>query len=271
MLASPSAVNAAEGPKQELVYEVYASGFHVVQAKLHIDLTNPKKYDIGLGADTRGFLGKIVPWNGTFESNGWVIKNGEYRPKQHKSTASWRGETDVKDYQYGKDGSFKGLTITKDDKPPEPKDVDAELTDGTIDVLTATLSMLTAYPLTNECAGESEIFDGKRRFKLAFSHKKTETLKSSKYNIYEGEASQCIVEVTPVAGNWGDKPRGWLSIQEQGRDRGTLPTVWIGQMSEDGPAVPVKIRVKTAYGTLFMHLAEYNSAETSLVAEKRKK
>jgi len=60
-----------------------------------------------------------------------------------------------------------------------------------------------------------------------------------------------------------------MSIQEQGRDRGTLPTVWVGKISEDGPAIPIKILVKTAYGSLFMHLAEYQQAGKVIVADKR--
>lgn len=271
MSASTAAFAAGEGTQQKLIYEVYASGFHVVQARLDIDLSSPKTYDISLDADTRGFLGKLVPWSGTFESNGWVMKDGSYHPKQHASSAIWKKEKDSKDYQYNKDGTFKGLTITEHDKEPEVKEVDAELTDNTIDILTATLNVLSAYPLTNVCEGEAEIFDGKRRFKQTFTHEANEQLQASKYNIFEGEAARCVVEVTPVAGDWGSKPRGWMSIQEQGRDRGSMPTVWIGKVSEKGPAVPIKIRVKTAYGTLFMHLAEFQTADQLLVADKRKK
>ena len=60
-----------------------------------------------------------------------------------------------------------------------------------------------------------------------------------------------------------------MSIQEQGRERGTMPTVWLGKIAKNAPAIPVKIRVKTAYGTLFMHLAEYQNEGQIIVAEKR--
>jgi len=51
-----------------------------------------------------------------------------------------------------------------------------------------------------------------------------------------------------------------MSIQEQGRERGTMPTVWFAKVQEGQVAVPVKVRVKTDYGTLFMHLTDYQSA-----------
>ena len=86
-------------------------------------------------------------------------------------------------------------------------------------------------------------------------------MKSSGYNLYEGSAEKCTVEVRPVAGRWHEKPRGWMSIQEQGREKGMLPTVWMAKMNENGPAVPVTVRVKTDYGTLFMHLVKYQSGD----------
>jgi hypothetical protein len=43
-----------------------------------------------------------------------------------------------------------------------------------------------------------------------------------------------------------------------------MPTIWLAQMAPGEPAVPVKIRVKTEYGTLFMHLTGYKGAGKSL-------
>ena len=79
-----------------------------------------------------------------------------------------------------------------------------------------------------------------------------------------GPAVACTVEVKPIAGKWHEKPRGWMSIQEQGREKGTMPTVWFAQMAAGEPAVPVKIRVKTEYGALFMHLTSYQGAGHTL-------
>lgn len=254
-----------------MIYEVYAGGVHAVQAKLDVEFKKNDRYDVQLFAKTRGFLAKLAPWFGTFESQGWVLKGNAYRPEQHKSTTTWRDEEEVKEYNYTKDQKFQGLLITNHGKKTYKKKVDDALTQGTTDVLTATLIAMQAVGEGKDCEGVSEVFDGKRRFEMVFNHLEREELKPSKYNIYEGEAVKCTVEVKPVAGGWHKKPRGWLSIQEQGRARGTMPTVWMGRLSEDGPAVPVKILVKTAYGNLFMHLAEYQNGKELLVAKKRSK
>jgi len=109
----------------------------------------------------------------------------------------------------------------------------------------------------------SEIFDGKRRFKLWFKDAGTETLTKSRYNIYDGVAIKCSVEVEPISGKWHEKPRGWMSIQEQGREKGILPTVWMGTVKGTDLYVPVKVRVKTDYGTLFMHLKSVDNSNST--------
>lgn len=265
---------AEAGPenRQRLVYEVYAGGIHAVQARLDMDLRKKGRYDLMLDAKTRGFLASLVPWEGTFESHGWILGDkSQHRPEQHKSTAYWRKEIDIKDYRYQKDGRFVSLSVTDEHGKKEERDLPPEVTDGTVDTLTAALEVFESYNKTGKCDGSSDVFDGKRRFKQVFRHAGEEQLEPTKYNIFKGKAAECTVEVVPVAGEWSKKPRGWMSIQEQGRERGMMPTVWIAQLNAHGPAVPVKIRVKTAYGTLFMHLAEYQSGDQLVVAEKRVK
>lgn len=240
-----------------------------MQATLDLEITSKNRYSLELGAKTRGILGRLAPWFGTFESHGWILKNPGFRPEQHKSIATWRGEKEIKDYAYAKNGTFKSLTIDEHDKPLEKKKIDKEITDGTTDALTATLAMLENYNQTGKCEGASLVFDGKRSFEQKFVHQENVTLTASKYNIYEGPAAKCTVEVIPKKGKWHKKPRGWMSIQEQGREKGTMPTVWVASMKEGAPAIPVKVFVKTEYGAMFMHLAEYTSDAKTLIAEKR--
>ena len=261
---------SAESGQQYFIYDVYAGGIHAVQAQLTIDYTQNNRYAIELGAHTRGVLGKLAPWSGTFESEGWVISDDELRPELHRSISTWRGEKETKSYNYTKDGGFKNLIIKDHDKPEEQKDVPDEVTKDTTDAFTAALMVMESVHQGGKCEGRSEVFDGKRRFAQIFKEQERVKLKPSKYNVFGGDAVECTVEIEPISGEWSSKPRGWLSIQEQGRERGTMPTIWLGSLSEGGPAVPVKILVKTAYGSLFMHLSEYRDGENVVVAEKRK-
>ncbi len=254
--ASSRASQPVEG--QTFHYDVYAGGIHAVEAELHLDLppeTDPQKtYRLSLAARTRGFLGKLAPWSGMFETRGVRRDLETFLPVEHRSISKWRDETEVKTYTYTGDGRFVDYQIVEGGRNKTPKKIDADLTRDTTDVLSATMQIMQALSAEPVCTGRAEIFDGKRRYALVFRHDGNEELKTSRYNAYSGPAARCVIEVQPLAGKWHSKPRGWMSIQEQGRQNGALPTVWMGQVEPGGPAVPVKIRVKTDYGTMFMHL-----------------
>lgn len=245
---------------------MYAGGIHALQSNLAIDIKDKKRYHISLTAKTYGLLGKMAPWEGTFETYGW--QDDVFHPELHQSIATWRKEDDIKKYSYHKNGSFKSFSLKDGGHDGSIQKVPSELTEGTSDALTATLNTMRGIATTGKCEGSTDVFDGKRRFKLVFQEKKKVQLEASRWNVYSGPAIECSVEVKPVAGAWHKKPRGWMSIQEQGQKRGTMPTVWFAQVVPGQPAVPVKVRVKTAYGTLFMHMTSFQSSDKKMALDK---
>ncbi len=268
--AQGPATGAAEVAKsaQVMTYEVYAGGINAVRAQLDVNYVDPQSYNLTLVAHTKGFLAKLVPWEGTFSTHGWRLDDGKERPELHKSTANWRDEQDFKEYHYTKEGTFEKLVVLEPGAPaPVTEEIPPELTQGTTDALTATLEIMQKVAASGSCEGRDEVFDGKRRFALVFRHAADDMLTPTEYNVFQGRAARCEVEVIPVSGEWDKKPRGWMSIQEQGRDKAALPTVWLAKIAPDGPAVPVKIRIKTEYGVLFMHLINYSGDGKSVMAQ----
>ena len=265
--ASPS--YAAEKGLQKMEYAVYAGGFNVVTADLTVDLSKKDSYYLNLGAYTHGMLAKLAPWKGTFKTKGWYNPSaGTARPEEHKSTATWRGELDIDTYTYGKDGSFKQYRVKEHDKAEQVRSPDEALTKDTIDVLTATLAAMQSVSKSGICSTSKEIFDGKRRYQIIFQDMKKVSMLPSGLNLYSGPATECIIEVKQLAGKVREKPRGWMSIQEQGRERGTMPTIWFANLEDGQPAIPVKIRVNTAHGTMFMHLTRYENAVKTVSVKK---
>ena len=247
-------------------YDVYAGGFHVVDAKLDVDMTAKNRYRLELSAATQGFLRTLAPWDGVFKTNGWLDPKN-IRPQTHQSITTWKDEDETKTYTYNRDGTFKEYRVKDPENDGSPKPVESELTKNTTDALSATLGVMQNMGKTGKCEGTSDVFDGSRRYRMTFVHQQDTVLQSNNYNVYAGPAVECTVEVQPMGGKWHKKPRGWMSIQEQGRERGTMPTIWMAKMSDAGPAVPVKIRVKTEHGTLFMHLTGYQNGSKSLKLE----
>ena len=275
VLTSPAQAVQAENPvvgqktpqTQTMFYDVYAGGIHAVKVELDVSYEKEDRYNVKMGARTTGFLENLVPWRGTFETYGWRMGKDGDRPELHRSTATWRGEEELKEYTYGRDGSFKSLKVIEANEDKSPESLDPALVKDSIDVLTSMLEVMQNVQNNGKCEGVSEIFDGKRRFELTFKHEMDEVLIPTDYNVYDGVTARCQVEVKPMTGEWHQKPRGWLSIQEQGRQEGSLPTVWFAKVTDDMPAVPVKIRVKTEYGTMFMHLTEYRNGSRIIKAD----
>lgn len=254
---------------QTMNYDVYAGGFHVVSADLAVDLARQNKYLLRLAAYTHGMLGKLAPWKGIFQTDGWYDSKQSFpQPQLHFSDTTWRDEQEVTQFHYNKDGSFKEYRV-RNEKEDGPKPPEEGLANDSTDVLSSTLKVMNEIAAGGKCQGKDKIFDGARSYNLVFHEQERVTLEATKYNVYAGPATECTVEVKPIAGKWHSKPRGWMSIQEQGRERGTMPTIWFAQMAEGEPAVPVKIRVKTEYGTLFMHLTGYQGAGKSLKLAQR--
>ncbi len=253
-LMSVATSAAAATPKISVLnYDVYAGGIHAMNAQLTIR-KEAAKYDVSLTAGTQGLLKQLADWSGKFESKG-NIAGGKTYPLSHQSASVWKGSTQSKLFKYDGKGNFLSYQMTDDGKDQTPKDIDLSLAKGTTDTLSATLHLMIGLPKGQVCAGNELVFDGDRNFRLHFTGTATENLQKTNYNIYSGPTISCSVEVTPEKGKWRKKPRGWLSIQEQGRNKGSLPTVWFGPVKgQPDIYVPVKIRIKTDYGTLFLHL-----------------
>ncbi len=253
----------AEKPRaaagNSLTYDVYAGGLHALQARLNID-ESKSRYHVTLYAETYGLLKSLAPWHGMFLSKGWIDKNGSRQPEQHKSVANWREDEEIKDYWYKRDGNFKSYQVTENGEDKTPKPFDKSLAHDTIDILTATLDEMHHVNKTKDCSGSYRVFDGDRNYMAVFRPAGSEILQQTKYNIYAGPSVLCTIEVIPGEGKWHKKPRGWTSIQEQGRQKGSMPTIWFAKLDDKNPKAPyypVKVRVKTDYGTLFMHVTSW--------------
>src|SRR5690606_10454726 len=113
------------------------------------------RYHLLLAAYTKGFLAKVVPWSGSFETWGWRLPDGQARPELHRSVAIWKGEEDLKEYRYARDGSFLSLKVVEAGEDKTPESLEDELVQNTVDALTATMEVMQALPETGICEGRS--------------------------------------------------------------------------------------------------------------------
>lgn len=250
------AAQPAFAKEYRATYDVYAGGIHALQTRMDYK-ENDGRYDVKVASETYGLLSKIVRWFATFKTEGWVTKSG-YQPQLHISDTTSKGKHEINTYKYDKNGKFLSFTQIVDGKDETRKDLDPSIMAGTTDVISAVFDM-AAKAGQGSCAHQDMIFDSERSYRLEFRNSKKTNLNPTKYGSFSGEAVSCSVRVTPVGGKWHKKPRGWLKIQEQGIKNGFPPTIWMANISKDPelPTVPVRIMVKTDFGTFVAHLTSF--------------
>lgn len=255
---APAALASSEG--HYLKYNIYTGGLKTISADLQIVDDDASAYQMIMNARTEGLLKIFKAWQGTLETAGRYLYNGEKRPAFHESVSIWKDNTQVKEFSWNEQGVLRDFYVFEDGKTKSLEDfnLDQNIAENSVDILTAALAIMETAARTGACEGQEDVFDGKRRFALSVENKGIEYLKSSRYNRYGGEALRCEIKITPQQGDWHGKLKGWMAISEEGGQAGAVPTVWLARLEKDGPAVPVKLQAKTSYGTFMMHLAGYN-------------
>ncbi|MBW7912014.1 MAG: DUF3108 domain-containing protein [Alphaproteobacteria bacterium] len=239
--------------KLGLNYDVYAGGFKALAATLAMDL-DPKAYDMSLTAKTQGAIGSLFPWEATYETSGRA-KDGAPVPTLHTARSSWKKDEKVTEMQFAPNGDVLKTTTHEDNKTKVKKDFDPKLTTDAVDMLTGALQMLQHSGQTSKCEGSFPVFDGKRRFNITLHDDGTEKLEKSKYSAFNGDALRCTLKVEPVAGfKKKDTERGWMAVQAHTEARKKPPTLWLAQMEQNGPMVPVRMEIASAYGSVVAHL-----------------
>jgi len=242
-----------EPKKLGLSYDVYAGGFKALAATLEMDL-DPKAYDMSLKAKTQGTLGSLFPWEASYATSGRAT-DGAPVPTLHTSRSSWKKDEKVTEMQFSPKGDVLKTTTHENNKTQVKKDFDPELTQNAVDMLTGALQMFQRTGQTSKCEGSFPVFDGKRRFNITLQDDGMETLGKSKYSAYRGDTLRCTLKVEPVAGfKKDDAKRGWMAVQNHTEARKKPPTLWMAQLEEKGPMVPVRMEIASSYGTVIAHL-----------------
>lgn len=243
-----------EPKKIGLRYDVYAGGFKALNANLELDLTQ-QAYDIGLDAQTDGFIGSIFPWKGSYATSGHS-DNGVLIPTVSTSRSTWRREEKMTEMSYDPKGNLLKTTVQQGERTVVKRDVDKTLYKDTVDMLTGALLMMQNAKNTEKCEGSFPVFDGKRRFNITLKDDGKEKIAKSKYSQFSGNALRCTLKVEPVAGfKAKDQQRGWMAVQSHTEERKKPPTIWFARLDDKSPVVPVRMEINSEYGAVVAHLS----------------
>ena len=250
VLGAAAAPHAAEATDPvEMTYEVYFGGFHIVSARAALNRSTAA-YTLTADANSRGMLDFFFTWQGQTQTQGRFVE-GEAVPRAHKNFGIWNGEERIVEVSYDGEGAVEDVLV---EPPPDLEEVnglpeDAEI--GTVDPLSVIAQLSEAMTRGGECSGTFNVFDGKRRYDLTVTDRGTEIFEPNDYSVFQGAAQACEIDFTVLGGDRKEKSK----YAETARNR----VVYVGRPLEEAPAIPVRLRIETAYGVLLAHLTSVSA------------
>ena len=227
--------------KVTAVYSINFNGMSVGQFSLTANLAD-HRYNLIGDAKISLLAGLIFEWNGKTSSTGRVINRGPL-----PSAYSFGYTTSDKGEQINVKFSDNVVREIAVNPPPRPSAARIPMTrqhmQNVVDPLSAVLilSNVGAERTGAEvCNRHLPIFDGKARYDLHLSYKRTKQVKTG--DGYKGPAYVCKVKYIPIAGHRpGDEESGYAAKNE-------AIEVWMIPISQSGLFVPYYIYIPTPVG-----------------------
>ncbi|MDH3475147.1 MAG: DUF3108 domain-containing protein [Rhodospirillales bacterium] len=227
-----------------LAYRVYAGGFHALSFRTEVSLGS-ESYAARLAARSDGLLDALLRFSLEAEVAGRALAGG-LAPTRFRSANRWResGERLV-EISYAPDGLPEARVeppAEQDERDPVPDG----LRRGTLDPISAVLSLVRGLAEHGRCEAKARVFDGRRRFDLLASDLGEAELAPSPAAPFAGKATRCRIGFRPVSGFWKDDRRA---------DAGTREIeVYLARVVPGGPPVPVRLEAQNDFGALRIHL-----------------
>jgi hypothetical protein len=240
-LSARSAVVATEPGRIALRYELYGfAGVHFATNRTTLDETDGR-YSITVDSESRGAISMLVSLATHSEAFGRIAVDGLH-PQSYEGEVLRNGLEAHNWVNYGPNDTVTGGAL------PTPKTnipVTPAMKRGTVDQLTAFLTLDRQVARTGSCALTVAVYDGRRRYNLQFSDLPSqEETQSVKPNIGTHE---CGMHRDAIAGFIEDSGRG------EGAYEGKL---WYARPLADDLMVPVRMEFETEFGSVTGHLAE---------------
>jgi hypothetical protein len=234
------------GEPASLAYEVYFGGVRALTMQADISLTGAQ-FQVQLSARTRGIADWIFDWIAQASTDGSVTE-GILRPGRHDSVSTLRGKRREVSLTFQPDGAITARTV-----PPVEEDerepVTPEQQRGAVDPLSALLILAQDIGAGRGCDRTLPVFDGRRRYDLAFRNGGQEILKPSEYTVFSGDATLCLFNYNRIAGYQKPGER-WSNPKDFERTYRT----WVAPIVPGLPPLPVRIEAEGTFGTVLVHL-----------------
>ncbi len=256
-----------------LTYEVYAGGLHAFTFTVDLAL-DPSDYRIAAGGETRGLIGALYKWNVRLTAEGQdgarardTTEADPLRPQRYITVNGGRQKPKTMRLDFASAGAYSVTRDPPDSPDPAAADEDlpSHLPTGILDPLSASLVATRNLAESGSCEQTVAVFDGKRRFDLMFSDAGRGDLPKSRLSAYAGPAILCNITMKRISGF--TQKRRYAAHWDEDKDE--PPTLWVAQVSEDLPPVPVRFTGAIALGNIVVHLAKVEPGRQLASIESR--
>ncbi|MBO44535.1 MAG: hypothetical protein CMM28_12495 [Rhodospirillaceae bacterium] len=246
VLILPSGPRVSAEPFPSIVkvaYEGYLGPLYLLSAAVEISMDDGV-YRIATNFKTEGFANWFFYLQNQAVSEGRRGNRGIV-PLSFRMKAFWNDKSRNAKLKY-----VDGSPILEKLLPPpeevENKAVPHSLITETIDPLSMALRMLSVMGNGKECPGTYKVFDGRRRYDLAFTDERVVDLAEESSSIVRGAARRCKMAIERVSGFW-DKSKLITETRE-------TPFVWMARPLKNGPLLPVKFESIYKFGKIRIYL-----------------
>jgi hypothetical protein len=258
MAVAAIAADAQAQAKLTAQYTISMTGISIGQLAWLIDIGDDT-YATSASGSASGVLSVLVNGEGSVVTRG-LVSNGHLAPTTVSShVTDDEGTTELRMTFDG--GAAKLLTPEPPGKPDRVPVSEADRA-GVVDPLTAMLIPVAAGGdlLAHEgCNRTLPIFDGRRRYDLALSFKRTDTIKIA--HGYAGPVLVCGAVLRPISGH---SAKSMLVKYVAGRHDVEL---WFAPVAGAHVIAPIRVSMPTLVGTLGIQADQFEAAPARAMIE----
>lgn len=243
--ASPAAVPPVAAVPLSLRYEVYARGFPVLSLDFRLD-ESAAAYEVTGTVRAQGVLGVVSDFTLRTESRG-TVAGEKLRPSVHDNASHARRKERRAHLDFRGDGSIIAALTPADD--PDHRLPTADQVVGSVDPLTAILTIGHLVAQSGSCQAKVAVYDGRRRYDLVLTDDGSERPEHGK----SAELRRCALDLVKLAGFTSDRNRPPRT--EHGK-------VWIMPPLRPGmPPLPARVEFHSDWGPITVQVARSGVAK----------
>ena len=243
-----TSAGAAEQKAVELDYQVWAGGLQAMSLETRM-LRSQERYQVDVKVQSAGMLGRFFPFKLKAHSEGTRPVEGQAtpRPDQYEVRSKWRDQNRLVAIRY----DDAARPVVEVDPPAEDDNRDPVPMDqivGTVDPMSAVLTLLERTARLGRCQGEVPVFDGRRRYDMVIRHIGPTEVSASRYSPYAGPAVECRAGMKRIGGFWNNTKTDEHDYKEL--------RIFLAPLREDVPPVPVRLEAKNDFFSIIIHMVD---------------